>query len=71
MQILLMLMTAALGIGAIAALVCTLLGVGWEHVGRDYRIWFWFVVGFLFLSAAVYWYCHAWVWKEFPRTVTR
>ena len=65
-QILIMLMTAAVGFGAIAALVCTLLGVGWERVGRDYRIWFWFVVGFSLLSAAVYWYCHAWVWKAFP-----
>jgi hypothetical protein len=64
--ILLLLMTAATGIGATGALICTLLGFGWERVGRDYRIWFWFVVGLLLLSGVVYWYCYVWVWEQFP-----
>jgi hypothetical protein len=64
--ILLMLTTAATCIGATAALICTLLGVRWERVGRDYRIWFWFAVGFLLLSGAVYWYCYVCVWEAVP-----
>jgi hypothetical protein len=62
---LVLLMTAGLVIGAAAALVCTLLGFRWERLGRDYRIWFWFMIGFLPLSGAIYWHCYVWVWEKF------
>jgi hypothetical protein len=65
-RLLVLLMTVGVVIGAAAALVCTLLGLRWERVGRDHRIWFWFVIGFLFLCAAIYWNCYVWVWEKFP-----
>jgi hypothetical protein len=61
-----MVMTAVLGIGAFAGLVCTLFGIGWERVGRDHRFWLWFVVGFLLLVGAVYGYWYVVVWQTFP-----
>jgi hypothetical protein len=64
--LLVLLMTAGVVIGAAAALVCTLFGIRWERVGRNYRIWFWFIIGFLFLCGAIYWYCYVWVWEKFP-----
>ena len=39
-------MTVATGVGAIVGLICTLLRVEWEHVGQDFRSWFWFAVVF-------------------------
>ncbi len=63
---LLMLMTAAAAIGAIAGSILTLLGLRWERVGRDYRIWIWFAVGLLLLAGAVYAYFYVVVWQAFP-----
>jgi hypothetical protein len=63
---LLMLMTAVAGIGAFAGLVCTLFGIGWERAGRDRRIWFWSLIGFLLLVAGVYGYWYAVVCQAFP-----
>ncbi len=65
-HMLLMLVTAASGIGAIVGLICTLLGIRWEPVGRGYRIWFWFAVVFLCLGAGIFWWNYVWVWQEFP-----
>jgi hypothetical protein len=63
---LVLLMTAGVVIGAATALVCTFLGFGWERVGRDHRIWFWFLIGFLLFCGAIYWRCCVWVWEQFP-----
>jgi len=65
-HILIMLMTAAGGVGAIVGFICTLLRVRWEHVGRDYRSWFWFAVVFLCLSAVIFWRVYLSVWEAFP-----
>jgi hypothetical protein len=45
---------------------CTLLRVEWEHVGRDYRIWFWFAAVCLCLGAVLYLCVNLYVWKMFP-----
>jgi hypothetical protein len=58
---LLLLMTAAAGIGAIVGLLCTLLGIRWEHVGRGYKPWFWFAVVFLCLSAGLFLYIYVYI----------
>jgi hypothetical protein len=63
---LVLLMTAGVVIGAAAAFVCALLGFRWERVGRDYRIWFWLMIGFVLLCGAIYWQCSVWVWEKFP-----
>ncbi len=65
-QTLVMLMTAALGFGAILGFICTLLGIRWERVGRGYRVWFWFVLAFLCLGACIFWHNYAWVCEQFP-----
>jgi hypothetical protein len=63
--ILLMLMTAVTGVGAIVGFTCTLLRVGWERVGRG-CIWLWFVVVFLCLSAGIFLLVYLSVWEAFP-----
>ena len=65
-QILLMLLTAAAGIGAVVGFICTLLRVRWEHVGQNNRSWLWFAVVVVCLTAGIFWLVHWWVWDAFP-----
>jgi hypothetical protein len=63
---LLVLATAAAGFAAIVGFICTVLRIRWEHVGRDKRIWFWFAVVCLCVSAGIFWRIYVWVWEKFP-----
>jgi hypothetical protein len=65
-HILLMLTTAATGIGAVVGLICTLLGVEWEHVGRGYRSWVWFLAVCLCISIVILLLVSMSVGKAFP-----
>jgi hypothetical protein len=64
--ILLVLTTAAAGFAAIVGFICTLLRIEWEHVGRDYRIWFWFAAMCLCLGAALFLCVYFYFWRMFP-----
>jgi hypothetical protein len=63
---LLVLLTAAAGVGAIAAFICTLLRVRRQHAGRGWRIWFWTALGFVFISACIFFYVYSMVRERFP-----
>jgi hypothetical protein len=64
--VLLLVMTAAVGVGAIMALICIFLRIE-EHLERlVYRRLLWFVLLFLCLAACVFWRVYVWVWDAFP-----
>jgi hypothetical protein len=63
----LLLMTAAVGAGAIVGFLCALLGVGQRHGRRVYRGWLWFAaVVILLLSIWRFRSFYAQVWEWFP-----
>ncbi|MFI5456808.1 MAG: hypothetical protein ACHRXM_15280 [Isosphaerales bacterium] len=64
--ILLQLMTAAVGVGAIVGLICIFLRVEEEYESLVYRRWLWFAVVFLCLGACIFWRVYVWVWEAFP-----
>ena len=63
---LLMLVTAAVSVGAIVGLICTVLRIRWQHLGRGYRPWLWFASIFLCVSVVIFWLVYLSVWENFP-----
>jgi hypothetical protein len=57
--LLLMLMTAAAGVGSIVGFICSLLGVEWEYLGPNHRIWLWAAVVLSCLIAGVFWHVYS------------
>ena len=63
---LLLLMTAAVGVGAIVGLICILLRVEEKYESLVYRRLLWFALLFLCLGAFIFLCVYVSVWKAFP-----